>query len=150
MTRRPPFHVLLHQGLSEGSIPFSELLHFTLDRLSDKQGCINYHFWVFSMTRPGIEPRSPGPLENTLPTRPMGWYLLVEYHHHVLLPARICLTLSRHFSLSSIAPRRSSRLHPVSALSGCMLVQAGWPVFAHPSEGVHWSVSLMSSSLLLQ
>ena len=26
---------------------------------------------VFVITRPGIEPRSPGPLVNTLPTRPM-------------------------------------------------------------------------------
>ena len=24
------------------------------------------------MTRPGIEPRSPGPLANTVPNRPMG------------------------------------------------------------------------------
>ena len=30
-------------------------------------------FKVFGMTRPGIEPRSPGPLANTLPTRPMSW-----------------------------------------------------------------------------
>ena len=29
-----------------------------------KQGCIKYHFK--SMTRPGIEPRSPGPLANTI------------------------------------------------------------------------------------
>ena len=29
---------------------------------------------VFGMTRPGIEPRSPGPLANTLPTRPMSWF----------------------------------------------------------------------------
>ena len=28
-------------------------------------------FKVFGMTRPGIEPRSPGPLVNILPTRPM-------------------------------------------------------------------------------
>ena len=34
--------------------------------LSVKQGGIKYHFWVFGMTRPGIEPRSPGPLANTL------------------------------------------------------------------------------------
>ena len=27
---------------------------------------------VFSMTQPGIEPTSPGPLANTLPTRPMS------------------------------------------------------------------------------
>ena len=30
-------------------------------------------FKVFGMTRPGIEPRSSGPLANTLPTRPMNW-----------------------------------------------------------------------------
>ena len=29
-------------------------------------------FWVFGMTRPGIEPRSPGPLANILTTRPMS------------------------------------------------------------------------------
>ena len=34
--------------------------------LSVKQGSIKYHFWVFGMTRPGIEPRSTGPLANTL------------------------------------------------------------------------------------
>ena len=30
--------------------------------LSVKQGSIKYHFWVFDMTRPGIKPRSSGPL----------------------------------------------------------------------------------------
>ena len=34
--------------------------------LSVKQGGIKYYFWVFGMTRPGIEPISPGPLMNTL------------------------------------------------------------------------------------
>ena len=29
-------------------------------------------FKFFGMTRPGIEPRSPGLLANTLPTRPMS------------------------------------------------------------------------------
>ena len=29
-------------------------------------------FWVFGMTRPGIEPRSPGPLANTLTIMPMS------------------------------------------------------------------------------
>ena len=42
---------------------------------------------------------------------------LAHHHHHVTPPARISLTLSRHPSLSSIAPGRSSRLHPVSARS---------------------------------
>ena len=34
-------------------------------------------FKVFCMTLPEIEPRSPGPLANTLPTRPMK-YMLIE------------------------------------------------------------------------
>ena len=37
--------------------------------LSVKQGNIKYYFWVFGMTQPGIEPRSPRPLANTLPIR---------------------------------------------------------------------------------
>ena len=31
-------------------------------------------FWVFGMTRPGIERRSPGPFANTLLIRPMTQY----------------------------------------------------------------------------
>ena len=42
--------------------------------LSVKQGGIKYHFWVFGITRPGIEPRSPGPLENTQTIMLMGWF----------------------------------------------------------------------------
>ena len=47
--------------------------------LSVKQGGIKYIFKVFGMTRPGIEPRSPGSLANTLPTGPVRvnkqtWY----------------------------------------------------------------------------
>ena len=34
--------------------------------LSVKQGGIKYHFRVFGMTRPRIEPKSPGPLANTI------------------------------------------------------------------------------------
>ena len=44
--------------------------------LSVKQSDIKYHFWVFGMTRPGIEPQFVGPLANTLPTRPMERILL--------------------------------------------------------------------------
>ena len=64
--------------------------------------------------------------------------------------ARISLTLSRHFSLSFIASGKSSGLHPVSSHSCCMYVRAGRPAFARPYVGVHRSISLMSSSLLLQ
>ena len=35
------------------------------------QGDIKNHFWVFVMTWPGIEPRSPGPLANILTIMPM-------------------------------------------------------------------------------
>ena len=43
-----------------------------------------------------------------------------HHHHDVVPPARISLTLSRHFSLLFIASGRSSGLHPVSSLSCCM------------------------------
>ena len=43
-----------------------------------------------------------------------------HHHHHVVPPARISLTLSRHFCLSFIASCRSSGLHPVSSHSCCM------------------------------
>ena len=75
---------------------------------------------------------------------------IIHHHHHVALPARISLTLSRHFSLSFIASGKSSGLHPVSSHSCCMYVRAGRPTLAHPYVGVHWRTSLMSSSLLLQ
>ena len=71
-------------------------------------------------------------------------------HHYVVPLARISLTLSLHFSQSFIASGWSSGLHPVSSHSCCKYVQAGRPAFARPYVGVHWSTSLMSSSLLLQ
>ena len=78
----------------------------------------------------------------------ISFYLI--YHHLVVLPARISMTLSRHFSLSFITFGSSSGLYPVSSHNCCMYVQAGRPVFAWPYAGVHRSTSLTSSSLLLQ
>ena len=72
------------------------------------------------------------------------------HHHNVVPPARISLTLSRHFPLLFIAAGRSSGLHPVSSHSCCMYVRAGRPAFAWPYVGVYRSTSLMSSFLLLQ
>ena len=75
----------------------------------------------------------------------------IHHHHHHIVPlARISLNFSRHFFLSFIAFGRSSGLHPVSSHSCCMYVRAGRPAFAWPYAGVHRSISLMSSSLLLQ
>ena len=76
--------------------------------------------------------------------------ILLGYHHHVVLLARISLTLTHHFSQSFIASDRSSGLHLESSHSCCMYVRAGRPAFARPYAGVHRSTSLMSSSLLLQ
>ena len=75
---------------------------------------------------------------------------ILHYHHHVMLVARISLTLSHHFSLSFITSGRSSGQHPVSSHSCWMYVRAGRPAFAQPYVGVHKSTSLMSLSLLLQ
>ena len=46
--------------------------------------------------------------------------IIIIHHHRVVPPARLSLTLSRHFSLSFIASGRSSGLHPVSSHSCCM------------------------------
>ena len=73
-----------------------------------------------------------------------------HHHHHVVPLARISLTLSRHSSLSFIALGRYSGQHPVSSHSCWMYVRAGRPAFARPCVGIHKSISLMSSSLLLQ
>ena len=53
-------------------------------------------------------------------------FLYYLYHHHVMLLPRISLTLSRHSSLSSITPSRSSTLHPVLAQS------CGWYIYWTP------------------
>ena len=75
VTRRLPFQYLLHQGVGKCATPFSGLLPFTLDTLYCwvlSKEVSSTIFKVFGRTRPGIEPRSPGPLVNTLPTRPMN------------------------------------------------------------------------------
>ena len=91
-------------------------------------------------------------LLNALPCfqSPGGLSYRLHHHHHVMPPARMPLTLSRHFSLSFIASVRSSGLHPVSSQNCCMYVRGGRPAFARPYVWVHRSTSLISSSQLLQ
>ena len=76
--QRTPFSWARHRGAGDGDTPFPGLLHFTLDMyqilLSKKAS--STIFKVFGMMGAGIEPRSPGPLANTLPMRPMSWFLL--------------------------------------------------------------------------
>ena len=71
-------------------------------------------------------------------------------HHHLAPSAWISLTLSCHSYLSSIASGRSSGYIPYRYRAVCMQVLAGRPAFARLCEVVHRSMSLMSSSLLLQ
>ena len=57
-------------------------------------------FWVFGMTRPGIEPRSPGPLANTLLIRLMARYY-VERKTLVIFKNWFYRYISRSISLGS-------------------------------------------------
>ena len=70
-------------------------------------------------------------------------YIYIYIYQFMLLP-RIFLTLSHHSFLSSIAPGKSSRLHPVSAPSCCRYVQASRSTLARPCHGVHRSISVMN------
>ena len=61
---KAPFSIVTTQGVKEGTTPFSELLHFTLDpyliMLSVKQGGIKFHFslkslvWLDLGLNPGV------------------------------------------------------------------------------------------------
>ena len=80
--QRFAFQKLQHRDVGKGATPFPGWLLFTLATcliiLSVKQGDIKYHFLnVFGMIRPGIEPRSPGPLANTVSTTPMSRLYIV-------------------------------------------------------------------------
>ena len=81
------------------------------------------------------------------------WFqvLLCNHHHHIVLAARISLTLSRHSSLSFIALGRvfqDNNLYPhIAAECTFVLVVL---LLRGPCVGIHKSTSLMSSSLLLQ
>ena len=74
-------------------------------------------------------------------------FISIHHHYHVVLPARIFLTLSRHFSLSFIASCRSLGLHPISSHSCCMYVRAGHPAFARPYASPAVSCKSGSSNL---
>ena len=74
-------------------------------------------------------------------------YIYIYIYHHVVLVARISLTLSRHSSLSFIALGTSSGQHPVSSHSCWIYVRAGRPAFARPWVGVHKSTRFVSNLL---
>ena len=47
-------------------------------------------------------------------------YIYIYIYHQIIQIVQCRLTLSRHLPLSSIAPDKSSRLHPVSAQHWCV------------------------------
>ena len=78
-------------------------------------------FKVFGMTQPGIEPMSPGPLANTLPTRPIytygnaianedfprRGYCMLKKYICICLCVRVCLCVPLSLSLSLSFPQIS-------------------------------------------
>ena len=68
-----------------------------------------------------------------------------NHHHHDALLARICDPL---LLLISIV-HRSNKVFQATSCIGTELLYIG-STFAHPFEGVHWSILLMSSFLLLK
>ena len=105
-------------------------------------------FLFFGMTRPGIEPQSPGPLANTLPNRPMSrlLYTLTHTHTHIYIYIYICVCACLCVCVCII----TSRHLYVSTQSRCVSVLADRLAFARPCVGFHRGKSLVSSSLLLQ
>ena len=131
--------------------------HVCHGALTVRHGCQTVR-WTVSENAPNPPPLFSLALDSFGLVRVYGISIIVGYfmpysiyhHHHVVLVARISLTLSHHSSLSFIALGRSSGQYPVSSHSCWMYVRAGRPAFAGPCVGVHKSTSLMSSSLLLQ
>ena len=119
---------------------FIEARHARCFKLRSKTGWL-FADWIYFVELPSIWEKA----KNFFRT-----HIYIYHHHHIVLAARISLTLSRHSSLSFIALGRSSGQQPVSSHSCWMYVRAGRPAFARPCVGIHKSTSLMSSSLLLQ
>ena len=71
--------------------------------LSAKQGGIKNHFWVFGITRLGIETWSPGPLANTLLIWPMAWNLNIFTIDFEIMEKKTSLNIL--FSLKIIQKR---------------------------------------------
>ena len=141
------FSIATTQMCRQERYSFAELLHFTLDpyliMLSVKQGGIKYYFWVCGMTRPGIEPWSHGSLANILTI-------------FIILTIMSCRQHGFPWPSLAISPYRSS---PLVGLQGynpypyraavCMFELVVLLLLGHMWV-IHRSISLMSSSLLLQ
>ena len=121
-----------------------------------------FHFYSFTLNLnfcpDGITPNSglTGPNNTHTHTHTHIYIYIYIYSIYIYIYIYIMLPCqhgspwhSRHPSLSSIAPGRSSMLYPVSLQGCCRKVLAGRSPLARPCKGVHGSTLLMSSSLLL-
>ena len=117
------------------------------------------------MMRPGIEPRSPGPLANTLPTRPMSqlylcrnqWIWLLIWCEELERCVGVFFCVIFHLSSSSSCADSTLSLSSLSIVRDSCIqcphrtdVFAGWPTLVCPCVGVHRRITLMSLSLFLQ
>ena len=74
---KAPFSVATTSRCWEGRYSFpwiAPLYPWSIPYNAVKQGSIKYHFWVFGMTRLGIEPQSSGPLANTVTAKTTIWF----------------------------------------------------------------------------
>ena len=70
-----------------------------------------YHFWVFGMTQPGIEPRSRGPLANTLTTIPMsGIEHIYNASENIIISTKKSLLFKIIVNFINIVPLKTLRL----------------------------------------
>ena len=70
---KPPFLIATTPKCEGRRSSILWIAHLLMLRV--KQGGIKYHFLSFGMTRPGIEPRSPGRLAKTLLIKPMARFI---------------------------------------------------------------------------
>ena len=92
------------------SFPWIAPLDTYFIMLSFKQRGIKYHYWVFGMTRPEIEPLSPGPLANS------GLFVIltnVKFNFNIFF---------RIMHLTAKGDRFYNRVHCMNSKYSCKLV----------------------------
>ena len=86
------FYSYYTEAYGRALLHYLELLYFTLDpyliMMNVKQSRIKYHFWVFGMTRPGIEPWSPRPLAK--------WYRYISWSEYIICSLSTVFIFSQH------------------------------------------------------
>ena len=96
-------------------------------------------FWVFGMTRPGIEPQSPGPLVNTLLIRPIQMFfakVMRVTNHTGLWDAQLSwYLLSDTYWICLYGLEHSLKIYGFRPTWTCLFVKvlAPWSEYLEPS-----------------